>query len=162
MIRGREVFMKDVSVSARCYSRVFLFLLFCVFLLAAGAIFGQEVTANVTGVVTDPSGAAIAGVKVTATDTQRGTQYSGETNNDGRYRISNLLVGSYDVKAEGKGFQTATVSNLTLQLNQTAKLDFPMQVGNLATSIEVTSEAPLLQTESTQLGQVIDARTNTT
>src|SRR4051794_18337044 len=56
----------------------------------------QQVTATITGQVTDPSGAAVAGAKVTATDTQRGTQYSAQTNSDGRYTISNILVGSYD------------------------------------------------------------------
>ena len=155
--------MNGFSVLARHLGRMKFLLLTCVcLLLTVTAALGQEVTANITGVVTDPSGAAIAGVKVIATDTQRGTQYSAETNSDGRYRISNLLVGTYDVKAEAKGFQTATVSAITLQLNQTAKLDFPLQVGNISTQVEVTSEAPLLQTESTQLGQVIDARTNTT
>jgi hypothetical protein len=122
----------------------------------------QQVTASITGQVTDPSGAAIVGAKVTATDTQRGTQYTAQTNGDGRYTISDILVGTYNVKVENPGFQSATVSNLTLELNQIAKLDFPLQVGNVSTSIEVTGAAPLLQTESTQLGQVIDSRTNTT
>src|SRR5205823_12195234 len=95
----------------------------------------QQVTATITGQVTDPSGAAMAGAKVTATDTQRGTQHSADTNAEGRYTLSNLLVGTYDVKVENKGFQTATASNLTLQLNQIAKLDFSLQVGNVATTI---------------------------
>lgn len=122
----------------------------------------QQVTASITGQVTDPSGAAVAGAKVTATDTQRGTQYTAQTNTGGRYLISNLSVGTYDIKVENQGFQTATQSNITLQLNQVAKLDFSLQVGNVATTVEVTSAAPVLQTESTQLGQVIDSRTNTT
>jgi len=123
---------------------------------------GQAVTATINGTVTDPSGAAVSGAKITATDTQRGTQYSGTTNAGGRYSIPNLLVGTYDVKVETPGFQTATQSNITLQLNQVAKLDFALQVGNVSTTVEVSGEAPVLQTESTQLGQVIDSRTNTT
>ncbi len=122
----------------------------------------QAVTATINGTVTDPSGAAIGGAKVTATDTERGTQYTGTTNSDGRYSIPNLLVGAYDVKVENAGFQTATQSHITLQLNQIAKLDFALQVGNVSTTVEVSSAAPVLQTESTQLGQVIDSRTNTT
>jgi hypothetical protein len=116
-----------------CHSVLFTFV--CLLALASG-LMAQEVTANITGQVTDPTGAAIAGVKVTATDTQRGTQYSAETNADGRYRISNVPVGAYDIKAEAKGFQTATVSHVTLDLNQTAKIDFPMQVGNVSTSVD--------------------------
>ena len=123
---------------------------------------GQGVTATINGTVSDPSGAAVSGAKVTATDTERGTQYTATSNADGRYSISNLLVGTYNVKVENPGFQTATQSNITLQLNQVAKLDFALQVGNVSTTVEVTSAAPVLQTESTQLGQVIDSRTNTT
>jgi hypothetical protein len=131
-------------------------------LLGTAPVLAQQVTATITGQVADPSGAAMAGAKVTATDTQRGTQYTANTNSDGRYTISNILVGVYDIKVENAGFQTATQSNITLQLNQVAKLDFAMQIGNVATTVEVSSAAPALQTESTQLGQVIDARTNTT
>ena len=122
----------------------------------------QAVTATINGTVSDPSGAAISGAKITATDTERGTQYTATTNADGRYSIPNLLVGVYNVKVENAGFQTATQSNITLQLNQVAKLDFSLQVGNVSTTVEVSGAAPVLQTESTQLGQVIDARTNTT
>ncbi|HEY7306051.1 MAG TPA: TonB-dependent receptor [Bryobacteraceae bacterium] len=132
------------------------------FISAAATARGQAVTATINGTVTDPSGAAVASAKITATDTQRGTQYTGTTNSDGRYSIPNLLVGTYDVKVENPGFQTATQSNITLQLNQVAKLDFSLQVGNVSTTVEVTGAAPVLQTESTQLGQVIDSRTNTT
>ena len=105
---------------------------------------GQAVTATINGTVTDPSGAAITGAKVTATDTQRGTQYSGTTNSAGRYSIPNLLVGTYNVKVENTGFQTALQSNITLQLNQVAKLDFALQVGNVSTTVEVSSAAPVL------------------
>ncbi|MGI8961664.1 MAG: carboxypeptidase regulatory-like domain-containing protein [Bryobacteraceae bacterium] len=145
-------------------SRIALTLMCALFACLIGAIPSpaQQVTATITGQVTDPSGAAVAGAKVTATDTQRGTQYTAQTNSDGRYTVSNILVGVYDIKVENAGFQTATQSNITLQLNQVAKLDFAMQIGNVATTVEVTSAAPALQTESTQLGQVIDARTNTT
>jgi len=122
----------------------------------------QQVTASITGKVTDPSGAAIPGAKVTATDTARGTKYNATTNSEGFYNLSNLPVGSYDLRVENQGFQTATQSNIVLQLNQVARIDVPMQVGNVATTVEVTSTAPLLQTESTLLGQVIDERTNTT
>jgi hypothetical protein len=95
-----------------------------VFIAAPGTGRAQAVTATINGTVADPSGAAVAGAKVTATDTQRGTQYSGTTNSDGRYSIPNLLVGAYDVKVENPGFQTATQSNITLQLNQGCEARF--------------------------------------
>jgi len=135
--------------------------LFAVLTLAPALSFAQEVTAAITGRVTDPTGAAIAGAKVTATDTQRGTTWPTVTNSDGIYNLPRVPVGTYNVKVETQGFQTSQQSNVTLVLNQTARMDFQLQVGNISQSVEVTSAAPILQTESTQLGQVIDARTNT-
>ena len=66
------------------------------------------------------------------------------------------------MRVETAGFQTATQSNVVLQMNQIAKVDIQLQVGNVQTTVEVNAAAPVLQTESTQLGEVIDARTNTT
>lgn len=131
-------------------------------LVGESNVAAQQVTATITGQVSDPSGAAVTSAKVTATDAQRGTEYSATTNGEGYYRIFQVSVGTYNVKVESKGFQAAQQSNITLQLNQVAKLDFTLQVGNVATAIEVTGAPPELQTEATQLGQVIDERTNTT
>jgi hypothetical protein len=129
--------------------------------LASQFAVAQEVTAAITGRVTDPSGAAVAGAKVTAVDTQRGTTLTTTTNGDGAYNLPRVPIGTYNVKVENQGFQTSQQSNVTLQMNQVGRLDFALQVGNISQSVEVTSAAPLLQTESTQLGQIIDARTNT-
>jgi hypothetical protein len=123
--------------------------------------FAQDVTAAITGKVTDPTGAAVPGAKVTAIDTQRGTTWPTITNGDGVYNLPRIPVGTYNVKVENQGFQTSQQSNVTLQLNQVARMDFELQVGNISQSVEVTSAGPILQTESTQLGQVIDSRTNT-
>jgi hypothetical protein len=120
------------------------------------------VTATISGRVTDPSNAAVSGAKVSATSVERGIAYPATTNAEGYYNLPNLLVGDYNVRVENAGFQTATQSNITLQMNQVAKLDFQLQVGNVQTLVEVTSAAPVLQTEQTLLGQVIDSRTDTT
>jgi len=128
----------------------------------AGSVWGQQVEATITGRVTDPSGAAISGAKVTATSVERGVSYPTTTNADGYYNLPNLPSGAYNVRVENPGFQAATQSNVTLQMNQVAKMDFQLQVGNVQTTVEVTSAAPLLQTESTLVGQVIDSRTDAT
>jgi hypothetical protein len=124
------------------------------------ASWGQQVTAAITGRVTDPSGAAIPNAKVTATDVERGVNYPTVTNGDGDYNLPRVPVGTYNVKVESQGFQTAQQSNITLVLNQNARLDFALQVGNVSETIEVSAAPPLLQTESTLLGTVIDSRTN--
>lgn len=140
----------------------------CAVSFAAGAVlilvpslsWGQQVTAAITGKVTDPSGAAVVNAKVVATDKDRGTEWPTTTNAEGIYSLPRLPVGTYNLKVESSGFQAATVSNVLLELNQVARIDVPLQIGNVQQTVEVTSAAPLLQTQSTQLGQVIDAKTN--
>jgi hypothetical protein len=135
---------------------------FAAWMASPQAALAQQVTATITGRITDPSGAAVVNAKVTATSVERGTQSTTTTNADGYFNLQYLVVGAYNVRVENAGFQAATQSNVTLQMNQVAKLDFQLQVGNVETTVEVTAAAPVLQTESTQLGQVIDSRTNTT
>jgi hypothetical protein len=131
--------------------------------LLAAAISGwsQEITAAINGVVTDPTGAAVAGAKVTAKDLDRGSVYPTTTNNDGFYNFPRIPVGRYEVKVENGGFRTAVQPGILLQLNQNAKVDFHLEVGDITQTVEVTSASPILQTENSQLGTVIDARTNT-
>ena len=120
----------------------------------------QEVSAAITGHVTDPSGAAVAGAKVVATDTQRGTEWPTVTNGDGAYNLPRIPVGTYNIRVENAGFQVSQQSNVTLVLNQVARLDFELQVGSYKQTVEVNAAPPILQNQSTELGQVIDARTN--
>jgi Carboxypeptidase regulatory-like domain len=120
----------------------------------------QEVTAAIVGTVADPSGAPIKGAKVTATDTERGTSYVGETNDSGAYNINRIPVGNYELKVTAAGFQTAVHAAFTLVLNQTARVDVQMKVGQVSETVQVTSEAPILKTESTSVDTIIDSNTN--
>jgi hypothetical protein len=135
-------------------------LAFIVSICGASATFAQEVTATITGTVTDPSGAAVAGANVTATSVERGTKYAASTNDAGIYRIPLLPVGNYDLRVEKAGFQTALYPAFTLVLNQIARVDVEMKVGQVSQTIEVTGAAPILKTEATQVDTVIDAATN--
>jgi len=121
---------------------------------------GQEVTAAVTGTVTDPSGAPIAGASVTARDVARNVPYSTQTNGDGAYYLARIPVGNYELRFEAKGFATSVRPKFELVLNQTARVDVQMIVGAMTQSVEVSSEAPLLKTDSVQLDTVIDGSTN--
>lgn len=121
---------------------------------------GQEVTAAVVGTITDPSGAPIKDATVTATDTDRGTVWTAQTNEAGAYNLPRLPIGSYSVKVAAPGFQTAVGKAFTLVLNQTARVDVQMKVGKISETVEVTGAAPVLQTESTQVNTVIDSVTN--
>jgi len=133
------------------------------FVAISGALqcaWSQDVTAAIVGTVDDPSGAPIKGAKVTATDTERGTVYTGETNETGAYNINRIPVGTYELKVAASGFQTAVHAAFTLVLNQTARLDVQMKVGQVNETVEVTSAAPILKTDATQVDTVIDANTN--
>ena len=129
-------------------------------LLLPQAIWPQEVTAAINGIVTDPSGAAVVGAKLTAKDLERGTTFPTATDGRGFYSLPRLPVGQYEVRVENAGFQAAIKPDVALQLNQNARIDFQLQVGNVTQTVEVTTAAPLLQTASTQLGTVLDSRTN--
>ncbi len=122
---------------------------------------GQDVTASITGTVTDPSGGAIAGAEITATEVNRGTVYTTKTNDAGIYNLLRIPIGTYNVKTQAKGFESAAQSSVTLVLNQIARLDFQLKVGAASETVEVTSDQPVLQTQTTQLNTVIDSTTNT-
>jgi hypothetical protein len=123
-------------------------------------VFAQEVTAVVNGIVTDPSGAAVVGAKVTAVDMDRGTTFPATTNADGFYNLPRVPVGRYEIRAEIQGFETAVRSGIVLQLNQTVKVDLKLNLGEQTQTVTVSGGQPLLETQSTQLGTVIDARQN--
>ena len=129
----------------------------------AGAVqsaWSQEVTAAIVGTVVDSSGAPIKGAKVTANDVERGTVYVGESNDSGSYNINRIPVGNYELKVTAPGFQTSVHPAFTLVLNQTARVDVQMKVGQVTETVEVTGAAPILKTESTTVDTIIDANTN--
>ena len=120
----------------------------------------QQVTASITGKVTDPTSAIIVGAKVTAKDLDRGTLFTTETNTSGFYNLPRVPIGNYDIRVEVVGFQTAIHPAVRLVLNQTARVDFVMQLGEVTQTVEVTGAPPLLQTDTMQLGSVINDKTN--
>ena len=127
--------------------------------LGSGLLRSQEVSAGITGRVTDPSGAAIVNAAVTAKDLDRGTEWPTKTNEDGIYAFPRLPGGDYSVKVEAAGFKSFVQERLHVNLNQRARLDIPMQVGALQESVAVTAEAALLQTDTTQVGTQINPQT---
>src|ERR1035437_9649577 len=119
----------------------------------------QEVTASITGRITDPQGAAMVNASVTMRETDRGTDWPTKTNSEGIYVFPRLPVGNYDLKVESPGFKTAVKTGIRLEVNLHTTFDITMQVGATSESVSVTAEAPLLQTDSNQVGGVIAAAT---
>ena len=139
----------------------------CFFLLVLVAVtgafqcaWGQEVTASITGTVTDPSGAAVTGAAVTATSQERGVTYPAVSNDSGLYRIAQLPVGTYSLKVEKSGFASVSHPAFVLTLNQVARVDVTMKVGQTSETVEVTGSAPILETDVTQVDTIINAATN--
>jgi Carboxypeptidase regulatory-like domain len=148
------------SSSAFCCS---LLVLLTIYVATAGMFqyaWGQEVTASITGTVTDPSGAAVAGAMVTATSQERGLTHSSVTNDSGLYRVAQLPVGTYELKVEKPGFASASYPPFVLTLNQVARIDVAMKVGQVSETVEVTGATPALETEVTQVDTIINAATN--
>jgi len=134
--------------------------LLLLFLAGLGSVaHAQTGAASVTGLVTDQSGAAAAGVTVTATNQATNVGYTAVSNAAGNYTITSIPVGTYVVKAELPSFKTATTKAIKVEAKQIARLDFRMEVGALEDTVEVTAGAPLLQTESVTVGEVISGNT---
>jgi hypothetical protein len=122
-------------------------------------VLAQEVSAGITGHVTDPSGSSVVNATVIAKDKDRGTEWPTKTNEDGIYAFPRIPAGDYELRVEAPGFKTFVQSSLHLDVNQRARLDVPMQLGVVSESVSVSGEAALLQTDTTQVGTQINPET---
>jgi hypothetical protein len=124
--------------------------------LAARDLRGQGTYGSIVGTARDTSGGAMTGVVVTATNERTGQTIRVVTNEVGAYSFSTLFPDTYRIRGEAPGFRPVEVTGITLQVNQTARYDLAMQVGALTELVEVTSSAPVLSTETSDVGQVIE------
>ena len=131
-------------------------------MVICSSLAAQDVSSKIAGVVHDPSGAVVAGALVTAHETARGVDYTAKTNADGFYYLSPLPIGNYTLRVEAPGFAATQRAGFDLAMDQTARVDIGLSVGTTAQVVEVTSAPPLLQTDQTFLGTVLDARANVT
>ena len=131
---------------------------FAMFAFACAAWGQSSFTAAVRGTVIDTSGAAVPGAKVTATESERNVAHTVLADGAGRYAVTALPPGRYALSVESPGFKKFSETNIPLSVQQQATLDITLQVGELTTTVEVQSQAPLLNTTIATLGQVIDNR----
>lgn len=115
-------------------------------------------TSGLAGVVTDPSGAAIPNVTVTATQLATGQVRTATTGTDGGYKFSLLQPGDYKVRFVASGFKTAEVAQVTLNVTETPELDRTLEVGAQAEQITVEATTEVLQTQSSTLGTTVDSK----
>jgi hypothetical protein len=117
-----------------------------------------QVTGTVSGFVTDPTGAAVAGAKVVATLVQQQTQRSVEANDEGFYTFNALPPGDYTIAAEKTGFERLVRSGVTLTVNQNLRVDFRLKLGQISQEVTVAEQAPLVDTRSGALSGLVDDR----
>lgn len=129
-----------------------LFLCICVCLLSGSLLQAQVTTSQINGTITDPSGAVVPGVAVTVTSPDTGFSRTTQTNQAGAYSIPFLPPGRYNLKADAKGFASILQSNITLVLGQLVTLNFALKPGATGEVVEVTGEAPLIETGRSEIG----------
>jgi hypothetical protein len=129
---------------------------YAIFLAVVCSPFCFAQTAQITGRVADPAGAVVASAPVTVTNVESGASQSTESNSEGYFTISRLEPGSYEVAVRQPGFRPVLRRGIVLQVDQTARVDIALELGDVAQSVEITAAAPLIESETSNLGQVVD------
>ena len=128
---------------------------FALLLLSAAKVSAQT-SGEITGLVTDSSGAAVSGATATVTNKATGAARKVVTNSEGLYSFPSLMPGVYELKVEQRGFKTARLDNIRLEVQQTARLDVKMEVGAVGESVTISSVGTLLNAENATVGTVIE------
>jgi hypothetical protein len=131
-------------------------MLAAVIVIAANNGFAQ--TAEITGRITDATGAVVADASLTVTNVGTGAQRAVSSNSDGYYTVPLLLPGQYTIAVQRAGFKNVLRSGVVLAVDQRAELDFTLEVGSISDRIEVQAAAPQLNTVDASQGQVIENR----
>src|SRR5262245_28910265 len=139
-------------------SKVALFLMAWVALLATPVASGQTTTATLSGVIRDATGAVVTEAKISVTNINTGATRETNTNGVGRYNLTNLGPGQYEVRAERDGFRAAQ-SNVTLTIGGAAILDLTLQIGNMSEVVQVKQEAPLIEPTKAEVSRVVNEQT---
>src|SRR5579872_2203836 len=143
-------------ITSMCRSIRFQGAILGAILLLASNVSGQvNASGTFSGQVTDPTGAGVPGAEVKITDQQTGVSVTKTTSSDGFYTVPLLKPGVYTITVSAKGFSTSVRKDLTVQIQQIVQQDFKLQVGGVQQEITVQGGAPLLNTESTEVGNVI-------
>src|SRR4051812_44816212 len=133
-------------------------LLVCLCLVAQATLFGQFESGTVLGSVHDASGGSVPNATVTLEGASTGLTFQAKTDNTGSYQFVNQRPGTYRVRAEAPGFQTASAENFDLSVNARQRVDLTLQVGTTTQNITVEAAAALLETDTSSRGQLINPK----
>ncbi|MGH9715104.1 MAG: carboxypeptidase regulatory-like domain-containing protein [Candidatus Acidiferrales bacterium] len=124
-------------------------------LLSGGRLWAQAQTATLSGTATDPSGAAVAGAKITVTNTGTNVPHATTTNAQGFYSVPDLTVGTYSVTASQSGFQTVVKTGVTLTVGSTVVANVSLPVGQVSQTVSVEANAAQVQTETSSVSNLV-------
>ncbi|HEY4052158.1 MAG TPA: carboxypeptidase-like regulatory domain-containing protein, partial [Terriglobales bacterium] len=127
-------------------------------LLFQGTLLAQSDRGSIAGSVVDSTGAAVGGASVVARGTATGNTYKTVSTPEGVYRISDLAIGRYDVTVDVAGFKTSVQQNVEVQINTVTALNVTLQLGDVKEIVNVESNAPTIQTESSDQGTVVGTK----
>ena len=136
----------------------FLLALFCMSLALTTTLQAQKDAGAIVGLVRDPSGAVVSGAKVTVTDVDRGIVLTLSTNDNGEYVASPLRIGRYSVTVAKEGFKKAVAGPVQVNIQDRVGVDLKLDPGMATEVVAVTGERPQLETETSELGQVVDSQ----
>ncbi|MBZ5562039.1 MAG: carboxypeptidase-like regulatory domain-containing protein [Acidobacteriia bacterium] len=119
---------------------------------------GQSDRGAIGGTILDISGAVVPGATITATGVETGIIYRTASTSEGVYRIPNMQVGAYNITVEDPGFKTSEQKGVVVQINSTAALDVVLQPGEVKQTVTVVASAPSLDTQTSDVGTVVDTR----
>lgn len=149
------------KLRGQAHFSVALFLSFCLpiamFLVQPRLSVAQGITGTISGTVSDSSGAVVAGAMVTIREVNTNAEHAAITSATGEYRVALLPPGAYAVKVSKAGFKTVEQTGIVLQIDQVVLANVQLTVGQQQESIEVTGAPPVIQTEDSSVGQVIDS-----
>src|SRR5207247_1705843 len=124
--------------------------------LIPASIWAQAYSSSLTGLVTDPSGAAVPTANVKLTDVNKGYDYTAQSNEAGRYLLRALPPGTYRLTATASGFKASVREGIVLNVDVNTNLDVHLEVGSTQESVQVLGEAPLLSTQDAVVGQTLN------
>ena len=145
-----------MSQAGRKFSLLACLALFSLILLVPSAAWAQRDTGSIAGTVKDPSGAVVPGATVTVTNMNTGANFSTKTDASGEFVASPLLIGQYRVTVAKHGFKTTVVGPFSIQIQQRAAVDVTLEVGQTVQTIQVHAATPVLETQTSSLGQVVN------
>ena len=140
-------------MASRWLQRAFLLML-----LVASPLFASGPTGTITGTITDPSGAVVTKARVIVRNEETNATRDAETNEDGDYTVALLPPGRYRVAVESAGFRRSVFHGVSVDVDQTVRLDFALRIGAITEEVNVTDTPPIVQTDTSTLGQVVNNR----